>query len=326
MNLENSNLLHLTQENELVITYENKINIFSLDNREIVKTFEGIKTENIISCQKGYIFTLDNRKNILEVFLAKDFIKLFNIELNEQIKKIYDISLDGKILVIKTLNSILIWDTKSNKIIKEYDEKDINNISISDDSTYLAYINSDNLIYTFDLSTNIEIEHKSEFYFEFNWAKDIRIFKYTDTYKLVISGPFSNGSKRANLLIYDLKKNKLLTHTIVSINTRVPTVNHIMSITDKYIVLCAKFGGMDPSYKVWLADINTGEYLNHIHCGAIKFQIDSLSDFIPIISSAIYRKEYNLEFIDLNKDNSEIIEELKEFKLPKSYKYYKEIN
>lgn len=322
----NYEVLHLTEKNQLVTIKQNIIEYLDFRSCKTVSTDDSIDTDSIVGCKKGFIFLLKNDKYTLDVLKASDCSLKYSISLEEEIIEISDISADGSSVLIKTTNTYSLWNIEESVLLKIFDNSyHISKITMSDDAKYLAYIKDDASIYVYDTLNDTESQLKSAFFFKYDWENDIAIFMQNENYQVAITGQMSNNDEvNANLLIFDIKQNKLMSNSVVSPTPRVPRVNHIARITDKYIILCAKYGFMDPSYIFWIANISTGQYSHNFHLsggGTIREQIDSKSEFLLIRKLQQYSGDVNFEAIDINNDESFIINSNgKEFIPFKSYK------
>ena len=93
-------ILHLTKDNQLVALNDKSIYCLDLFSGELIATKEFIHTDEILKCIKGYVFVLTDDRHALDIYIAKDFTKLYHLNIGEAITDIYDIAGDGaKILL-----------------------------------------------------------------------------------------------------------------------------------------------------------------------------------------------------------------------------------
>jgi hypothetical protein len=306
-------ILHLTKNNQLVAIKDSSIVYLDLRSGDVISTVEPVDTQSIFKCKKGFVFSLTQNQHTLEMFKAQDFSEFCSLDLGDELVDVYDVVADGSKVLVQTKNGFALWDTRgATKIISFDPSLDIYMGVISEDGIFIAFIKNDNSIHIYDVNAQAARPIETDFYFQYNlWDKDLWIDKAGEDYKLFVSGPLFNGEQKANLLIVDMLTNKTLAHSIVSPTTRVPGVTHIMSVSDKHVVLCAMYGYMGRSYTMWLADKNSGIYIRNVspeNGGTICEHIDSLGEYLLITESMLYSNDKQMEFVDIENELTQLLE------------------
>ena len=264
--LKEHNILGFTKDNNiLLIESENTLYFYNIRNEAFSNIDILVNESDTIHYLNYFLIIIKNTSDIntLEIYNIDNNILLNSISSKKSFDNILDISPNVQYILLQQKDKYTLWNIKEN-LIQEYIDNDTElfKAKFSNDSSYCILLRDD-YISILNTKTNSCYDILNEL--EFLRVKEIDISMYHNNNEdyLVVAGIFIIDSKKNNLLIFNLTTNMIVSSSTISPSGRVPTVKNIATITDKYIVLLAMYGFMDNNYKLFYADINTGQYITH---------------------------------------------------------------
>ncbi len=313
MNSTKYNVIGLTKNNEIVAVFENKICYFNAEDEKELLYAKDFSVANIVYIDKNFI--LVKKKCSID----KQVFDVYRLETAKQLKsllidakyKIHKISNSGKYLVLNDNTMTYIFDTTKQSVVTSYNKAEV--YFDSDDRYAVAFFKStvlgnSHILYIYDLQMSQAYAEDFDFNITCQSKVDIKIAHFGGSTKIMLSAVFVDDKGPYNLLIYDFDKKKIISRTKVSPSISTPKPKQLVGIFDEIIVLCAMFGGMCPSYWLWMADKYTGEYLcdsSSVDGSSIQEVIESNnSNFMLLKCQSIYEKEKsNLQIYSLRDEN-----------------------
>lgn len=257
---------------------------FSLDNASFICN-SNYKSVNFV---KFGIICIINDNNI-EFYNMDDDLKILDINLEFQIDEILDMSKDLSLILVRKSNEILLLDTKSKEILKEFIFEDTSKVKIelSKDSKYVVY--KDEIIYVYYIEKNelIPITTTDTVY-------ETTYFLINEDVLIIIGRYFSIDS---NFAIYDLKSNQLQNKCNCSPGSRKTSYLLSCLINEDLIAQVGILGTFDQYPRFMLAKTN-GEFIDHYNLKNITKFISSNDGKYLFLEKENIGEAGNLYFID----------------------------
>ena len=227
--------------------------------------------------------------NNIEFYNMDDDLKILDINLEFQIDEILDISKDLSLILIKKSNEILLLDTKSKEILKEFIFGNTSKVKIelSKDGKYVVY--KDEIIYVYYIEKNELVQLTTT-----DTVYATTYFLIYEDVLIIIGRYFSINS---NFAIYDLKSNQLQNKCNCSPGSRKTSYLLSCLINKDLIAQVGILGAFDQYPRFMLAKTN-GEFIGY-------YDLKNFTKFIPsndgnylLLEKESIGEADNLYFID----------------------------